>query len=88
MPPSSTLSSKGQVTIPINVRHSLGVKSGDRVEFVQEDGRVVVRPAIPEENPFLEFVGILPAFNSVDEIVRYYRDLRDDDVPYPDVPYP
>lgn len=83
MPPSSTISSKGQVTIPIRIRQSLGVKSGDRVEFIERDGYIVVQPALPEENPFVEFVGMLPAFSGVEEIVGYYRDLRDDDVPYP-----
>ena len=39
MPPSSTISSKGQVTVPIEVRHRLGLREGDRVEFVFEDGR-------------------------------------------------
>lgn len=32
---SATLTSKGQVTIPSKVRLALGVKAGDRVEFVQ-----------------------------------------------------
>ena len=40
---SSTLTSKGQITIPKSIRHALGVKSGDRVVFVKESGgRVVV----------------------------------------------
>ena len=37
MPPSSTISSKGQVTVPIEVRHRLGLREGDRVEFVFEE---------------------------------------------------
>lgn len=38
--PTATLTSKGQVTIPIVVRTALGVDTGDRVEFVQvEAGR-------------------------------------------------
>lgn len=38
--PTATISSKGQVTLPVTVRASLGVKTGDRVEFVQvEPGR-------------------------------------------------
>ncbi len=31
---TATLSSKGQITIPAQVRNSLGVDTGDRVEFV------------------------------------------------------
>lgn len=31
---SATLTSKGQITIPVQVRRALGVDTGDRVEFV------------------------------------------------------
>jgi AbrB family looped-hinge helix DNA binding protein len=79
MPPSSTISSKGQVTIPIEVRHRLGLREGDRVEFVFEDGLTVLRPARTATNPFTAYVGALPAFSSREEINAWYRDLRDDD---------
>ena len=32
---SATLTTKGQITIPIAVRTALGLEAGDRVEFVQ-----------------------------------------------------
>jgi len=32
---TATLTSKGQITIPLAVRESLGVETGDRVEFVE-----------------------------------------------------
>jgi AbrB family looped-hinge helix DNA binding protein len=79
MPPTSTISSKGQVTVPIEVRHRLGLKEGDKVEFVFEDGRTVLRPARIEENPFTAYLGALPAFSSLEEINAWIRDLRDDD---------
>lgn len=44
--PSATVTSKGQITIPREVRTALGLDSGDRVEFVEfEKGRFVVIPA-------------------------------------------
>ena len=79
MPPSSTISSKGQVTVPIEVRRRLGLKSGDLVEFVFEAGRTVLRPVRPEKNPFSAYLGALPAFSSLEEINAWIRDLRDDD---------
>ncbi|MGA0001738.1 MAG: AbrB/MazE/SpoVT family DNA-binding domain-containing protein [Steroidobacteraceae bacterium] len=33
--PTATLTSKGQITIPADVRQTLKVDAGDRVEFVQ-----------------------------------------------------
>ncbi|MGB6691382.1 MAG: AbrB/MazE/SpoVT family DNA-binding domain-containing protein [Terracidiphilus sp.] len=81
MPPSSTISSKGQITVPIEVRRRLGVKEGDRVEFAFEEGRTVLRPARSKVNPFAKYVGSMPAFSSQDEINAWIRDLRDDDQP-------
>lgn len=44
--PTSTVTSKGQTTIPKEIREHLHLKPGDRVEFVtDEDGRVVVLAA-------------------------------------------
>jgi len=40
---TATMTSKGQITIPISVRNALGVKAGDRVEFVEiEKGHFAV----------------------------------------------
>ena len=33
--PTATITSKGQITIPKQVRTSLGIGTGDRVEFVE-----------------------------------------------------
>ena len=41
---TSRITSKGQVTIPKAIRDRLGVAPRDRVEFVFEKGRVVLRP--------------------------------------------
>ena len=36
---SATVTSKGQITIPVRVRETLGLKAGDRVDFVQTEPR-------------------------------------------------
>ena len=42
----STLTSKGQTTIPKQVREHLKIGPGDKLDFVIEsEGRVVIRPA-------------------------------------------
>ena len=35
--PTATITSKGQITLPKEVREALGVTTGDRVEFVAEE---------------------------------------------------
>jgi len=34
---SATVTSKGQITIPVQVRKALGLEVGDRIEFVEVD---------------------------------------------------
>ena len=36
------VTSKGQITIPVDIRRKLGVKEGDKVLFVEERGRIYV----------------------------------------------
>lgn len=44
MPADATLTSKGQTTIPKEIRDGLGMKSGDRMTFtLMPDGTVVMR---------------------------------------------
>jgi antitoxin PrlF len=38
--PASTVTSKGQITIPLEVRQSLGLRPGSRVNFVRTDAGV------------------------------------------------
>jgi antitoxin PrlF len=43
---SATVTSKGQVTIPVRVRSALGVDAGDRIEFVElEKGQFAIMAA-------------------------------------------
>ncbi len=43
---TTTLTSKGQITIPVEVRKNLNLKTGDRVDLVRnaETGEYVLRP--------------------------------------------
>lgn len=44
---TATLTSKGRVTIPAQVRASLGLNAGAHIEFVaQADGTFLIMPAI------------------------------------------
>lgn len=77
--PVSTISSKGQITVPLEIRRRLGLQVGDTVQFVLESGQVVLKPLRDETNPFLEDIGRFPGFQSSDEINSWISDLRDPD---------
>ena len=37
---------RGQITIPIEIRKKLGVKDGDKVVFIEENGRVIMENSV------------------------------------------
>lgn len=50
---ATTITQKGQVTIPVNIRKKLGVETGQRVVFEERGDEVVVK-AVPD---FLSLMG-------------------------------
>jgi antitoxin PrlF len=76
---SSIISSKGQIILPLEVRKRLGLRTGDRVEFVVENGQTTIRPARAPENPFLKYVGVRPVFPNAKKGNAWVRSLRDSD---------
>lgn len=56
--PSAKITSKGQITIPREVRDRLGLRKGDRVVFeIRPRNLVVIRPI--KEDPFANLRGSL-----------------------------
>src|SRR5689334_11595184 len=50
----STLTAKGQTTVPKTVRQALGVESGDKIVFRVENGRVTLNsPTVEHRDPAL-----------------------------------
>lgn len=54
---TATVTSKGQITIPVDIRVNLGIEAGDRINFILENGRVVFLPATKSVT---ELKGIVP----------------------------
>jgi AbrB family looped-hinge helix DNA binding protein len=84
----TSINTKGQVTIPMEIRKSLGLKAGDRVTFVTDGDRAIL---LPVRGDFLSLKGVLkPRFKgqkplSVEEmretakryvVVRYKKHRR------------
>ena len=80
MADSSVISTKGQVTVPKKIRVRLGLRVGDRVEFVVRGKDTLIRPARRAENPFEKYIGALPAFpGGTKEINEWVRSMRDEE---------
>jgi AbrB family looped-hinge helix DNA binding protein len=69
------VTSKGQVTIPKEVRERLGLKTGDEIEFTERRGVFEVRKRV-SPSPFEKYRGFLKhlAGKDPDELVEEMRD--------------
>ena len=76
------ITSKGQITVPREIRKRLGLEAGDRVEFVIEEGRTVMRPARSEVNPFGRYIGILRPFRDGQAGIKAWIDEMRSDKDY------
>ena len=72
--------SKGQVTIPKNIRAALGVSTGDRVTFIVEEGTVrVINSAIYAMQKFQEQMkgqAILAGLSSEEDVAEWITQSR------------
>lgn len=68
---TATLTSKGQITIPADVRRVLNVQTGDRVEFVQiEPGRFEIVAATRSVRELKGLFGKASRTVSIEEMNR------------------
>ena len=73
----STLTSKGQTTIPGEIRKHLKLKPGDRIEFVVEpNGKVILVPATLDIRILKGILGPPPKRASLEEIESAIRKRR------------
>ena len=55
----SRMTSKGQVTVPVEIRRKLRLRQGDKIEFREHGAEAVIRRAAEPKSPFDKYVGIL-----------------------------
>ena len=62
--PTATVTSKGQITIPVEVRKKLGLKAGDQIDFFEgEGGEISFEPktgSIKDMEGILQRLGYAP----------------------------
>ena len=76
--PTATMTSKGQITIPIEVRTELRIDAGDRVEFVRNE-QTGHYELIPANVSIKSLKGIVPRHGkplSIREMNRIVRERR------------
>ena len=78
----SRVSSKGQITIPIEIRKKLNIKEGDKVLFVEEDGNIFVLNAsliaLKEIQENMKDEGDKQDFNSEEDVNQYIEKIREE----------
>ena len=67
------VTSKGQVTIPQELRRKYGIDAHAEVDFVDEDGRIVVHVAKRPASAFRKLIGRGDVRLSTEEILRLTR---------------
>ena len=76
------ITSRGQITIPIDIRKKLGVKEGDKVIFMEDDNRIFVVNAakIAFTNMRAAFVGEADRLGLKDEsdVVALVDEVREE----------
>jgi antitoxin PrlF len=68
---TSKITSKGQVTIPVEIRNVLEIKEGDQLRFVLKDGVVTIEPII-----HLSAEKLFGIFNSPEDNGDFVLDLN------------
>ena len=63
------ISSKGQATIPVEVRERLGLSMGDRIAFVEVDGGYLI---VPRNRPVDILFGVLGDYAKPNTTVQDY----------------
>lgn len=72
----STISSKGQLTVPIELREKLGLAAGTVVQFELRDGAVLLRKGTLDDHPVDRLFGRLSLGKPVDELLDQMRGPR------------
>lgn len=79
---SAPISSKGQITIPVDIRTRKGIKPADRFEFVERSDGILLRPVRFRVSDLAGIVKPLPehAGKDLDEIIEEIEDERADEL--------
>ena len=72
----STISARGQVTVPKQLRDKLGLRPGTVVEFELRDDGVLLKKGVRGSHPVDQVFGILKTRKPVDSVLDEMRGPR------------
>jgi AbrB family looped-hinge helix DNA binding protein len=77
MTKTAKLTTKGQITVPLDVRKALGVRAGDRLVFESSESGFRLR-AVRSESPFAQYrgMGVPGVGRGRAAVVRAVRQMR------------
>ena len=74
------VTSKGQITIPHDIRKKMALKTGDKIIFLEENGKVYFQNSASVALKIIqnEMKGeaIKARFNDPDDVTQYIKDMR------------
>ena len=78
------VTSKGQITIPVEIRNKLGIKNGDKVLFIEEEGRVYMMnssmDAFREAQRAFAEEAKKTGINNEEDVVQMVKKIRQESV--------
>lgn len=76
----ATVTSKGQITIPVKIRNKLNLKTGDQVFFMEEKGKIVFQNAsqiaLSTIQSEMDGKAEKAGFKTEEDVVDYIKELR------------
>ncbi|HUG52927.1 MAG TPA: AbrB/MazE/SpoVT family DNA-binding domain-containing protein [Vicinamibacteria bacterium] len=69
----SRISSKGQITVPVEVRRRLGLRAGTTVRFELRAGGVLLKKGDLADHPIDQVFGVIKPARPVDSLVLLAR---------------
>ncbi len=77
------VTSKGQITIPVQIRKRLKLKEGDKVFFSEEKGRVIFQNAsqvaLSNIQKSMEGESKKAGFETEEDVVNYIKQIRQEE---------
>lgn len=70
---TSRISTKGQIVIPARLRKKYGLKTGEKIVFIEEDNYVIIKP----RTKWVDLCGSVKPELTMEEARKKIREMRE-----------